>query len=83
MCVKSYKGRSSKKVERYASGTEESHDKRVACARVVKAIESEIAEARRKVGKSPSLVVPQAEEKRVLEDLRKGGVVIRGDKLGD
>ena len=81
-CVKSYEGRSSKKVKTCASGTEESRDKRVVHVRAVEAAESEIAEARRKVSKSPSFIVPRAEEKRVLEDLCKGGVVTGGDKLG-
>ena len=62
------------KVERCALGTEESHDNHVVRARAVEAAESEITEARREFGRSPSLVLSRAEEKRVLEDLRKGGI---------
>ena len=62
------------KVERCASGTEAMREERVARAQTDEAVESEIAEARREAGRSPSLVTSRAEEKRVLEDLRKGGV---------
>jgi len=61
------------KVETCASGTEERREERVACARTDEAVESEIAEARHELGRSPSWVASWAEEKRVQEDLCKGG----------
>lgn len=53
---------------------EESHDKCDVRAWAVEAAESEIAEARCKFGRSPSLVLSWAEEKCVLEDLHKEGI---------
>jgi len=44
------------------------------CTHVDDAMASEMAQERQELGRSPSLVASQAEEKRVLEDLHKGGV---------
>ena len=61
------------KVETCALGTEERREEHVAHAWTDEAVESEIAEARRELGRSPSWVASRAEEKCVQEDLRKGG----------
>ena len=55
-----------------ASGMEGSLVERAARAQAVDAAESEMAEARRESGRRPSFVACHTEERRVLEDLRKG-----------
>ena len=70
-------------MERCASRIEESHEEHVACAQADEAAESEMAEARHEFSKSPLLVIPWAEEKRVLEDLRKGRFKVEGNVVGE